>query len=230
LLLTRLLGLLLLLWLLWMGLLGLLLLWLLWMGLLDLLLLWLLWMGLLDLLLLWLLSALCVLLRLRPLLRLLRARLRLLPLLLRALLLCPRRGGLLLLLRLGLFLVLLVFLRVRRDNHPEKQKQGRGTGGSNELHRNHPPLLSLSVVHADHQSASDRSPKKAGKRLLARAARKRRHVLAGVSPRDGNGAAARPFFGILLNMCQRHCCLRVGPGLVHRPIRVMGRRVERRQL
>jgi hypothetical protein len=48
-------------------------------------------------------------------------------------------------------------LRVRRDNHPEKQKQGRGTGGSNELHRDH-PRLSLRVVHADHQSASKHVP------------------------------------------------------------------------
>ena len=37
---------------------------------------------------------------------------------------------------LPLFFVLLVALRVRRDHRPEKQKQGRGTGNSNELHNN----------------------------------------------------------------------------------------------
>jgi hypothetical protein len=67
---------------------------------------------------------------------------------------CPRlslralvlRGGRrawlrLALLRFGLALpfILLLVLRIRRDHHPEKQKQGSRTGNSNELH-NHSPL------------------------------------------------------------------------------------------
>ena len=98
----------------------------------------------------WLLSGLCAL-RLRLLLLLLsalRLLLRLLllrllsPLLLRLLSgLCALRLRLLtlLLFRLALFFVLLVVLRVRRDNHPEKQKQGSGTGSSNDLHSNRAP-------------------------------------------------------------------------------------------
>jgi hypothetical protein len=39
--------------------------------------------------------------------------------------------------RLALFFLLPIMLRVRRDNRPEKQKQGSGTGCSNELHGNH---------------------------------------------------------------------------------------------
>ena len=35
---------------------------------------------------------------------------------------------------------------------------------------------------------------------------------------------------ITLTMFQPFCCLRLGPGLVHRPIRVIGRRVDRIQL
>src|ERR1019366_1210981 len=100
-------------------------------------------------LLLLLLSALRLLL-LRPLLlrlwgplllRLLRGlRVLLLRLALRALLLCGWRRTLLLptlLLfgRIALFFLLLVLLRVRGDNRPEKQKQGGGTGSSNELHK-----------------------------------------------------------------------------------------------
>jgi hypothetical protein len=50
------------------------------------------------------------------------------------LLLCVRRRSLLwltlLLFRLALFFVLLVVLRVRRDNRPEKQKQRSGTDSS----------------------------------------------------------------------------------------------------
>jgi hypothetical protein len=93
--------------------------------------------GLLGPLLLRLLSGLCALLRLL----LLSARLRCLRLSLRALLLCrwPRALGLLTLLlfrRIALFFPLLVLLRVCRDNRPEKQKQGSGTGSSNELHSN----------------------------------------------------------------------------------------------
>jgi len=105
-----------------MGLLGLLLLRLLLMSLLGLLLLRLLLMSLLGLLVLRLL--LMSLLGLLLLLRLLG------PFLLRALLLCG------LLLWLCLFFVLFFMLRVRRDNHPEKQKQGSGTGSSNKLHSN----------------------------------------------------------------------------------------------
>ena len=71
---------------------------------------------------------------------LLSACLRLLRLSLRALLLCGWQSTLLLptllLFRLALFFVLLVVLRVRRDNRPEKQQQGSGTGSSNELHSN----------------------------------------------------------------------------------------------
>jgi hypothetical protein len=121
-------------------------------------------MSLLDLLRFRRLSALRLLLGWRPLLWLLCTRLRPLWLCLRARLLlwaCGRRGcacrcGLLgpalLLFRLALFLLLV--LCVRRDNHPEKQKHGHGTGGSNELHHNHPQISSLSVVHLEHQSAS----------------------------------------------------------------------------
>jgi len=146
-------------------------------------------LSLLDPLLLWWLSGLSVP-RLRLVLLLLSACLRSLRLSLRVLLLCGRRRALLLptllLFRLALFLVLLVVLRVRRDTRPEKQKQGCGTGSSNELHSHRPPLRSISGMHADDQSA--------------------------------------------LTMFQRLCCLRLGPGLVHRPIRVVGRGIERVQL
>jgi hypothetical protein len=37
-------------------------------------------------------------------------------------------------------------LRIRRDNHPEKQKQGSGTGGSNELHSNHSSVKAANGV------------------------------------------------------------------------------------
>ena len=71
---------------------------------------------------------------------LLSARLRLLRLSLGALLLCGRRRTLrlpgLLLFRLAPIFFLLVVLRVRRDNRPEKQIQGSGTGSSNEFHGN----------------------------------------------------------------------------------------------
>jgi len=67
--------------------------------------------------------------------------------LLRALLLCG------LLFRLGLFFVFLFVLRVRRDNHPEKQKQGSGTGSSNKLHSNLLLQGRLCSVHAGGQSA-----------------------------------------------------------------------------
>jgi len=90
---------------------------LLWPSLLGPLLLWLLWLSLLGPLLLWLLW-----------LSLLG------PLLLR--LLWPRLLGPLLRFRLALFFLLLVVLRVRRDNRPEEQKQGSGTGSSNILHSN----------------------------------------------------------------------------------------------
>jgi hypothetical protein len=81
-----------------------------------------------------LLSRSCVLLRLRLLGPL---RLRLLS-----------RSCVLLLRLLVLFLPA-CRLGVRRDNRPEKQKQG-GTRGSNELHIN-PPLRSPLSVHADDQ-------------------------------------------------------------------------------
>lgn len=95
--------------------------------------------SLLDPLLPWLLSGLSVPLCLRLFLLLLCACLRLL-----------------LLFRLALFSVLLVVLRVRRDNRPEKQKQGGRTGSSNKLHSNHlrSPLRSPLGMHADDQSAS----------------------------------------------------------------------------
>jgi hypothetical protein len=76
-----------------------------------------LWLGLLGprLRLLGGLRVLLLRLRLRPLLRLLRG--------LRVLLLCGWRT--------------LLFLLLGSDNRPEKQKQGGGTGNSNELHSNH---------------------------------------------------------------------------------------------
>ena len=127
-----------------------------------------------------LLSGLCARLLLGACLRLLRLHVR-------ALLLCGWLRTLLLpallLLGLALFFVLLVLLRVRRDNRPEKQKQADGTGSSNELQGNLPPLRSLLDVHADSQFA--------------------------------------------LTMFHRLCRLRLGLGLVDRPIRVVGRRVER---
>jgi hypothetical protein len=48
------------------------------------------------------------------------------------------RPLLLRLLLLSLRALFFFVLRVRRDNRPEKQKQGGGTGSSNELHGNHP--------------------------------------------------------------------------------------------
>jgi hypothetical protein len=99
----------------------------------------LLWLSLLPPLLLGLLSGLPVLLLLR--LPLLFACLGPLRLPLRTLLLCgwPRIFPLptLMLFRPVLPFVLLVVLRVRRDNRSEKQKHGGGTSGSNELHNNH---------------------------------------------------------------------------------------------
>jgi len=92
----------------------------------------------------------------------------------------------LLLFSLALFLILLVALRICRDHRPEKQKHHSGTGSSNALHSNHPPLRSLLGTHAVDQSAST------------------------------------TFYHL--------CGLRLGPSLVHRPIRVVGRRVERIQL
>ena len=94
-------------------------------SLLDPLPLWLPLLSLLDPLLLWLL----LLSLLDPLLLLLSACLRSLRLSLSVLLLCGWRRSLLLptlllLFRLALFFILLVALRVRRDNRPEKQKQG----------------------------------------------------------------------------------------------------------
>jgi hypothetical protein len=53
---------------------------------------------------------------------------------------------------LALFFVLLVVLRVCWDHRPEKQKQGSGAAGSNELHGNHPPLSSQFYMHTDDQS------------------------------------------------------------------------------
>ena len=40
-----------------------------------------------------------------------------------------------------------------RVNRPEEHKQGSGTDNSNQLHRNHPPSLSLLCLHSDSQSA-----------------------------------------------------------------------------
>jgi hypothetical protein len=56
-------------------------------------------------------------------------------------LLLPRLLGPLLRFRLALFFLLLVVLRVRRDNRPEEQKQGSGTGSSNILHSNRLPQI-----------------------------------------------------------------------------------------
>ncbi len=74
-------------------------------------------------LLLWLLSALCVLLLLR-----------LLCTCLRSLLLCGWPRALLLFFRFALFFVLLLVLRVRRNDCREEQKQGSGAGNSDDLH------------------------------------------------------------------------------------------------
>jgi hypothetical protein len=96
----------------------------------------LLWLSLLPPLLLGLLSGLCVLLLLR--LPLLFACLRPLRLPLRALMLggWPRIFLLpaLMLFRPALSFVLLVVLRVRRDNRSEKQKQSGEISGANSLH------------------------------------------------------------------------------------------------
>jgi type VI protein secretion system component VasK len=98
----------------------------------------LLWLSLLGPLLLRLLSGLLLLLLCVLCLRPLR-------LCLRALLLCGWPRTLLwlalLLFRLGLFFLLV--LRVRRDNRPEKHKQGSGTDSSKELHSKLSPLRSL---------------------------------------------------------------------------------------
>jgi hypothetical protein len=69
----------------------------------------------------------------------------LLRLLFRSSLRCP------LLLRLPFGLAF--FLRVRRVNRPEKHKQGSRTDNSNQLHCDHPPLLSLLSMHSSGQSA-----------------------------------------------------------------------------
>jgi len=168
----------------------------------------LLWLRLLGaLLLLWLLLTrllgplLLRLGRLRVLLlRLLGALLLwlLLPRLLRALLLRLGRLRVLLLLRLlgtlllrllsrscVLLLRLLVLLlsalqsRVRRDNRPDKQKQGGGARCSNQLHSDGPPLRPPLSVHADDQRG--------------------------------------------LPVCQGFRFLRFRLGLLHRPLRVVGR-------
>ena len=169
----------------------------------------LLWLRLLGaLLLLWLLLTRLLrplLLRLRRLrvlllLRLLGALLLwlLLPRLLRALLLRLGRLRVLLLLRLlgtlllrllsrscVLLLRLLVLLlsalqsRVRRDNRPDKQKQGGGARCSNQLHSDGPPLRPPLSVHADDQRG--------------------------------------------LPVCQGFRFLRFRLGLLHRPLRVVGR-------
>jgi hypothetical protein len=108
---------------------------------LDALLLWLLLLDLLSALRLLLQSLLASLLRLLlpSLLCLMLLRL-LLPRLLGPLLLCGWRRTLplptLLLFGLALFFLLLVVLRVCRDDRSAKQKQGSGTGSSNKLHRN----------------------------------------------------------------------------------------------
>jgi hypothetical protein len=107
----------------------------------------LLWLRPLGPLLLW--RSLLLLLLRRPLL----LRLSLSPLLLggrRSTLPLP---ALLLLLRLGLFLIALVLPCVRGDNRPAKQEHRGGTCSSSELHRNGPPLWPLSSVHADGQPA-----------------------------------------------------------------------------
>jgi hypothetical protein len=94
------------------------------------------------------------LLLLRPLLLLLGSLLlRLVLLGLRALLLGTLRRTFLLptllILSLALLFGLLAALRVRRDNRPEKQAQGSGTGRPSELHSHRPPLKSPSDGHAD---------------------------------------------------------------------------------
>jgi hypothetical protein len=55
------------------------------------------------------------------------------------------------------FALLLIALRVRRVNRPEKHKQGSDTDHSNQLHRNRPPLRSRLGVHANGQSAAPRT-------------------------------------------------------------------------
>ncbi len=52
---------------------------------------------------------------------------------------------------LVLFFVILVALRVRRDNRPKKQKEGNGTGSSNEFHNN-PSVSRYRSMHADPHS------------------------------------------------------------------------------
>jgi len=73
---------------------------------------------------------------------------------LRALLLCGRPRSLLwLTLLLFRLLFFLLVLRVRRDNRPEKQNQGSGTGNSKEFHSDRLQLKSPWRVHAEDQFA-----------------------------------------------------------------------------
>src|SRR6266545_1272994 len=59
----------------------------------------------------------------------------------------------LMLLRLAVFFGLLVWLCVCRDNRPEQQKQGSGTGRSNELHSNGLRHDHYRLMHEDDRSA-----------------------------------------------------------------------------
>jgi len=137
----------------------------------------LLWLRLLGaLLLLWLLLTRL----LGPLLlRLGRLRVLLLLRLLGTLLLRLLSRSCVLLLRLLVLLLSALQSRVRRDNRPDKQKQGGGARCSNQLHSDGPPLRPPLSVHADDQRG--------------------------------------------LPVCQGFRFLRFRLGLLHRPLRVVGR-------
>jgi hypothetical protein len=113
------------------------------------------------------------------LLRLRRLRVLLLLRLLGALLLRLLSRSCVLLLRLLVLLLSARQSRVRRDNRPDKQKQGGGARCSNQLHSDGPPLRPPLSVHADDQRG--------------------------------------------LPVCQGFRFLRFRLGLLHRPLRVVGR-------
>ena len=113
------------------------------------------------------------------LLRLGRLRVLLLLRLLGTLLLRLLSRSCVLLLRLLVLLLSARQSRVRRDNRPDKQKQGGGARCSNQLHSDGPPLRPPLSVHADDQRG--------------------------------------------LPVCQGFRFLRFRLGLLHRPLRVVGR-------
>jgi len=113
------------------------------------------------------------------LLRLGRLRVLLLLRLLGTLLLRLLSRSCVLLLRLLVLLLSALQSRVRRDNRPDKQKQGGGARCSNQLHSDGPPLRPPLSVHADDQRG--------------------------------------------LPVCQGFRFLRFRLGLLHRPLRVVGR-------